>query len=76
MPNYPGLTCRGDTYYCRFRIPVDIKPSYPKSEEKESLHTKDANEALRRIKLKAVQIDEKFEAHRRERRLSARMSVR
>ena len=46
-------------------IPVDIKSSYPKGEEKGSLFTKDPDEALRLIKIKAVQIDERFEDHRR-----------
>jgi hypothetical protein len=47
-------------------VPKDIADTYPKREETFSLGTKDHAEALRLVKIKAVEVDERFEAHRRE----------
>ncbi|MEQ8321851.1 MAG: hypothetical protein RH946_16425 [Rhodospirillales bacterium] len=46
MPAHPRLYRRGATYYHRAAIPVDIKDTYPKSEETFSLGTKDHAEGL------------------------------
>nr|WP_112875292.1 site-specific integrase [Paracoccus endophyticus] len=52
-------------YYHRAAIPVDIKDSYPKAEETFSLKTKDRAQALRLVRVAAVQVDERFAEHRR-----------
>ena len=65
MPGHPRLYRRGAAYYHRAAIPVDIKETYPKSEETFSLRTKDYDEALKRVRIAAVEVDEKFDAHRR-----------
>ena len=65
MPGHTRLYRRGATYYHRAAIPVDIADTYPKSEETFSLRTKDYSEALRLVKVKAVEVDERFEEHRR-----------
>ncbi|MCP5082551.1 MAG: tyrosine-type recombinase/integrase [Alphaproteobacteria bacterium] len=64
MPKHPRLQCRNGTYYFRAKTPADISDSYGKQEETFSLRTKDPKEALRLVRIEAVRIDEKFEAHR------------
>jgi hypothetical protein len=66
MPGHTRLHRRGSTYYHRAVVPKDIADTYPKREETFSLGTKDHAEALRLVKIKAVEVDERFEAHRRE----------
>jgi len=66
MPNHTRLYRRGATYYHRAAIPLDIKESYPKTEETFSLKTKDYQEALKRVRETGVRVDRGFEAHRRE----------
>lgn len=56
---------RGATYYHRAAVPKDIVDTYGKTEEVTSLRTKDRAEAARRSRIKDVQVDEMFEAHRR-----------
>lgn len=51
---------RGAVYYHRAAIPADIKDSYPKAEETFSLKTKDRAEALRLVRVAAVEVDERF----------------
>ncbi|UWQ03975.1 site-specific integrase [Aliiroseovarius crassostreae] len=65
MPGHTRLYRRGATYYHRAAIPVDIADTYPKSEETFSLRTKDYDEALRLVRVKAVEVDERFDEHRR-----------
>uniref|UniRef100_UPI003B5253B0 DUF6538 domain-containing protein n=1 Tax=Roseovarius indicus TaxID=540747 RepID=UPI003B5253B0 len=65
MPGHTRLYRRGATYYHRAAIPKDIADTYPKAEETFSLKTKDRAEALRRVRVEAVRVDERFEAHRR-----------
>ena len=64
MPGHRRLFRRGAVYYHRAAVPIDIKNSYPKSEETFSLKTRDYSVALQRIRLAAVKVDQKFEAHR------------
>lgn len=59
------LARRRAVYYHRAAIPQDIKANYPKAEEVFSLKTKDYAEALRRVRLAAVEVDGRFQAHRR-----------
>ena len=66
MPGHPRLYRRGATYYHRAAIPVDIKDSYPKTEETFSLKTKDYQEALKLVRRAAVEVDERFEIHRKQ----------
>jgi integrase len=65
MPGHPRLYRREATYYHRAAIPVDIKNTYPKSEETFSLGTKDHAEAVRLVRVAAADIDRKFDAHRK-----------
>ena len=65
MLGHPRLYRRGATYYHRAAVPVDIADTYPKTEETFSLKTKDYQEAVRRVRVAATEIDRKFEAHRR-----------
>lgn len=64
MPSHTRLYRRNATYYHRAIVPKDILDSYGKTEETFSLRTKDHSEALQRIKVEAVRIDNGFEAHR------------
>ena len=65
MSGHPRLYRRGATYYHRAAIPVDIKDSYPKTEETFSLGTKDHQEAVRRVRVAAAKVDGMFDSHRR-----------
>ncbi|MGH1464518.1 MAG: DUF6538 domain-containing protein [Cognatishimia sp.] len=56
---------RGAVYYHRAVVPKDIKDTYGKTEEVTYLRTKDRAEAIRRARVLDVEIDEKFDAHRR-----------
>ncbi|MBV0893184.1 tyrosine-type recombinase/integrase [Paracoccus sp. Z118] len=44
---------------------MDIKDSYPKTSETFTLGTKDYHEALRLVRIAAVEVDERFAEHRR-----------
>ena len=61
----PRLYRRGATYNHRAAIPKDIADSYPKSEETFSLRTRDPREALQRVRVAAVEVDQRFADHRR-----------
>lgn len=65
VTGHTRLARRGAVYYHRAAVPVDIKNSYPKAEETFSLKTKDRAEALRRVRIAAVEVDERFAEHRR-----------
>ncbi|SLN76017.1 Phage integrase family protein [Roseovarius gaetbuli] len=65
MPRHPRLYRRNGTYYHRAAIPKDIAKTYPKSEETFSLKTKDLQEALRLVRIAAVEVDQRFADHRR-----------
>jgi len=69
MPKHTRLYCRNGTYYHRAKVPTDIAATYGKREELISLRTKNVVEALRLIKIVAVEVDEKFEAHRQKQKL-------
>lgn len=71
MPGHPRLYRRGTTYYHRAAIPKDIADSYPKSEETFSLKTKDHAEAVKKVRIAAVEVDQRFEEHRRRLKRSA-----
>ena len=65
VTGHTRLARRGAVYYHRAAIPQHIKDSYPKAEETSSLKTKDRAVALRLVRLAAVEVDRRFEAHRR-----------
>lgn len=65
MPGHPRLYRREATYYFRAAIPADIADTYPKTTETHTLGTKDYQEALRLVRIASVEIDRKFDAHRR-----------
>jgi len=50
----------------RSGVPTDIKATYGKREDLISLRTRDYQEALRKVRIKAVEIDNRFEEHRRQ----------
>ncbi|RQW70101.1 site-specific integrase [Halomonas sp. YLB-10] len=65
VTGHPRLYRRGARYYHRAAIPQDIQASYPKAEETFSLKTSDYQEALRRVREAAAEVDRKFDHHRR-----------
>ncbi len=65
MSAHTRLYRRGAVYYHRAVVPKDIADSYGKVEETFSLKTKDLNEALRLVRIKAVEVDRKFDDHRK-----------
>ncbi|WP_208738265.1 DUF6538 domain-containing protein [Oceanidesulfovibrio marinus] len=65
MPGHPRLFRRGAVYYHRAAIPVDIKDTYPKTEETFSLKTKDYQDAVRKVRVAAATVDRQFDEHRR-----------
>lgn len=64
MSGHTRLYRREATYYHRAAVPKDILATYGKVEEKFSLRTKDYADALRRVKIAAVEVDQRFDAHR------------
>ncbi|QNI03073.1 site-specific integrase [Halomonas sp. SH5A2] len=65
VTGHPRLYRRGARYYHRAAIPQDIQDSYPKAEETFSLNTANYHEALRLVRKAAVEVDRKFDKHRR-----------
>jgi len=65
VTGHPRLYRRGARYYHRAAIPLDIQDSYPKAEETFSLKTSDYQDALRLVRKAAVDVDRKFDKHRR-----------
>lgn len=64
MSGHTRLYRRGAVYYHRAVVPADIVETYGKREELISLRTKDHAEALRKVRIKAVEVDNRFEEHR------------
>lgn len=65
MPGHTRLYRRGAVYWHRASVPVDIKGSYPKTEETFSLRTTDHREALKLVRIEAARVDRLFDEHRR-----------
>ncbi len=65
MPKHPRLHRRGGRYYHRASVPLDIRATYPNSEETFSLGTSDYQEAVRKVREAAAKVDRQFDAHRR-----------
>lgn len=66
VSGHPRLYRRGAVYYHRAAVPTDIRATYGKREELKSLRTKDRAEALRKVRIVALEVDNRFEAHRRQ----------
>ncbi|WP_439648204.1 DUF6538 domain-containing protein [Albidovulum sediminis] len=64
MPGHTRLYRRGAVYYHRAAVPQDIVATYGKREETFSLKTRDHAEALRRVRVAAVEVDRKLDEHR------------
>nr|WP_321442944.1 site-specific integrase [uncultured Cohaesibacter sp.] len=64
MSGHPRLFRRKATYCHRAAVPVDIKDTYPKTEETFSLRTTDHREAVKRIRVAAAEVDRRFDEHR------------
>ncbi len=52
-------------YYFRAKVPVDLQDVYEKKEVYFSLRTSDPKEALERVRLESVKLDQEFAAKRR-----------
>lgn len=64
MAGHPRLYRRGAVYYHRAAVPQDIVETYGKREETFSLRTREYAEALRRVRVEAVRVDNLFDEHR------------
>jgi integrase len=64
MPRHTRLLLRGNRYYLRAKVPVDLQKAMGKTEIKWSLMTSDYKEANRRIKLESAKADAIFERER------------
>ncbi|MBJ7579138.1 hypothetical protein JHC09_14745 [Devosia sp. MC532] len=74
VPKHPRLVCRKGVYYHRASVPLDIRDTYPKTEEVFSLRTKDSREAVKLVRKAAAEVDARFDEHRR--RQNAVVSIR
>lgn len=71
MPQQPRLVLRGKFYYYRAVVPKDIRGTYEKTEELASLRTSDLALAKRRFLIKDLEVQEKFDSHRRKLKANA-----
>jgi len=63
---HPRLTRRGAVYWFRAKVPVDLRDHYaPKREITYSLRTKEPREALVKVRIESVKLDQEFERLRR-----------
>jgi len=65
MYRHPRLHKRGDTYYFRAKVPVDLLPFYPGAEIKFSLRTRDRQTAWQRVQLESLRLDREFDTRRK-----------
>ena len=61
MSKHPRLMRRGGVYYFRCKIPVDLVDHYDKREIVESLRTKNATEALRKVRKRSEAQEQEFD---------------
>lgn len=66
MAGYSHLHRRGGTYYFRRRVPKALRSAFPFEAWIESLHTTDFEEAKRRVRARAVEIDALISAAERQ----------
>lgn len=74
MPGHPRPCRRGAVYCHRAIDPKDLAHAYPEVEETFSLTTKEHAEALRRVRVASVEVDQKIEAHSRKQALASKTS--
>jgi integrase len=66
MAKYPRLHRRGNRYYIRAKVPMDLQAHLGKQEIKYSLDTSDYREAVRRLGVESLKVDQELaEARRR-----------
>ena len=65
VPGRTNLFRRGAVYYHRCKVPTDIVETYGRREVTYSLKTTDLTEAVRRVKVAAVETMKKLDDHRR-----------
>lgn len=69
MKSQTHLVKRGSKYYFRARVPADLVTQYGKHEIYFSLRTSDKAEALQRVRIEQLKLDQEF--HQRRSLLSA-----
>ncbi len=62
MPGHSRLYRHGDVYYLRAAVTADVAATYPKTEEKFSLMTKNRAYAIRKVRFAAIEVDQQFDA--------------
>lgn len=65
MYRHPRLHRRGDTYYFRAKVPVDLIACYPGAEIKFSLRTRDRQVAWQRVQIESLRLDREFDKRRK-----------
>jgi len=65
MYRHPRLHRRGDTYYFRAKVPVDLIACYPGAEIKFSLRTRDRQVAWQRVQIESLRLDREFDERRK-----------
>lgn len=71
MKSQTNLVRRGSVYYFRARIPQDLIAHYKKQEVIRSLRTKDKTEAIAKLRLERLMLDQEFAHVRREQAIRA-----
>lgn len=65
MPKHPRLARRGTTFCLRAKVPVDLQDQYGTQREiMFSLKTKAPKEALAKVRVESVKVDQEFDAIR------------
>ncbi|MEO0034114.1 MAG: hypothetical protein RLZZ501_137 [Pseudomonadota bacterium] len=73
---HPRRTKRGRMFWVRAKVPADLKAYYaPKTEIIYSLKTSDPREALEKVRIASVQIDQEFNTARRKLNAELRVSL-
>lgn len=66
MPKHPRLAKRGNVFWFRAKVPVDLRATYaPKREITFSLKTSDPKLALEKVRIASVRVDQEFSERRR-----------
>lgn len=73
---HPRLTKRGRMYWIRAKVPADLRAHYaPKTEIIYSLKTSDPRDALEKVRIESVKIDQEFSVARRKLNAEMRTSL-
>lgn len=73
---HPRLTKRGRMFWIRAKVPADLKAHYaPKTEIIYSLKTSDPREALEKVRIESVKVDQEFATARRKLNADLRSSL-